>query len=311
MSKKNTPLSKLNIIAITDYSPYGDAAVRHGGVLAAIFKASLTIVTDFSFRAKNIKEFKNKMRKKEPVTDIWKEEIGQFHAAIDNPEPEISLHFNRTLTHLAENEIETIMLHDHFTAQALYEYAEETNTIMFVIGVYKEGKKSYFNRKRAVRFIKPSRIPVMTVGKTMPEATVYQHVILPLDIDRQAKEKVLWAGYFSRFYYATVHVLHTVYKDEFLKDKLKVNIAFTEKLYHNLEINYQLHEITPTVDNMDKYSLMYAKKINASLTVIMMTRYYSLIDCLFGTKEYAVIGNDEGLPVLCINERDDLYVLCT
>ena len=302
---------KLNIIAITDYSPYGDAAVRHGGVLAAIFKASLTIITDFSFQAKNIKELKNKIRKKEPVTDIWKEEIGQFHAAIDNPEPEISLHFNRTLTHLSEHEIETIMLHEHFTAQALYEYAEESNTIMFVIGVSKEGKENYFHRKRAVKFIKPSRIPVMTVGKTMPEATVYQHVILPLNIDRQAKEKVLWAGYFSRFYYATVHILHTVYKDEFLRDKLKGNIVFTEKLYRNLEINYQLHEITPTIDNIDKHSLKYAEKINASLTVIMMTRYYSLIDWLFRPKEYAVIGNEEGLPVLCINERDDLYVLCT
>jgi hypothetical protein len=306
-----TDTKKLNIIAITDYSPYGDAAVRHGGVLAAIFKASLTIITDFSFQAKNINEFKKKIRKKEPATDIWKEEIGQFHAAIDNPEQEISLHFNRSLTQFAENEIETIIQHDHFTAQALYEYAEESNTIMFVIGVSRHGKENYFHRKRAIRFIKPSRLPVMTVGNVMPEATVYQHVILPLDIDRQAKEKVLWAGYFSRFYYATVHILHTVYKDEFLKDKLKGNIVFTEKLYRNLEIDCQLHEITPTVDNIDEYSLKYAKKINASLTVIMMTRYYSLIDYLLGPKEYAVIGNDEGLPVLCINERDDLYVLCT
>ncbi len=302
---------RLNIIAITDYSPYGDAAVRHGGVLAAIFKASLTIITDFSLRPKSIKELKKRRQAKESSIDIWKEEIGQFHAAIDNPDIEISLNFNRTLSNLSEHEIETIMLHDHFTAQALYEYAEENNTIMFVIGVSKTGKENYFNRKRAVRFIKPSRIPVMTVGKTMPPPTIYRHVILPLNIDRQAKEKVLWAGYFSRFYYATVHILHTVYKDEFLRDKLRGNVVFTEKLYRNLEIDYQLHEIKPTVDNIDKYSLKYAEKIDASLTVIMITRYYSLTDWIAGPKEYVVIGNEEGLPVLCINERDDLYVLCT
>ena len=88
-------------------------------------------------------------------------------------------------------------------------------------------------------------------------------------------------------------------------------MAFTEKLYRNLEIQYQLHEISPTVDNMDRHSLQFAQENDASLTVIMMTSYYSLIDSIFGPKEFAVIGNDIGLPVLCINEREDLYVLCT
>ena len=302
---------KLNIIAITDYSSYGDTAVRHGGVLAAIFKASLTIITNFSFYPKTIKEFKADSQMRVPGQDIWKNEIEQMQEAVEKPVQEISPNFNRTLTNLSEHEIETFLLTEHFTAQALYDYAEETNTIMFIIGVSKKGKENFFSRKKAIKFIKPSRVSVMTVGNIMPEATVYQHVILPLDIDRQAKEKVLWAGYFSRFYYATVHVLHTTYKDEFLRQKLKDNIAFTEKLYHNLEIKYELHNITPTVDNMDRYSLQYARKINASLTTIMMTRYYSLFDYLFGPKEFAVIGNAEGFPVLCINERDDLYVLCT
>lgn len=301
----------LNIIAITDNTPYGDAAVRYGGVLAAIFKASLTIIANFSHNPKNITELGRNPEEEKERQDIWKEEIGQMHAAIDNPDPKISINFNRTLTNLSEHDIQTFLLHDHFSAQMLYDYAEETNTIMFVIGVSKKGKENYFSARRAAKFIRPSRIPVMVVGNKMPEATVYQHVILPLDIDRQAKEKVLWAGYFSRFYYATVHVLHTSYKDEFLSKKVKDNIAFAEKLYRNLEIQYELHNIMPTVDNMDRHSLQYAKEINASLTVIMMTRYYSLADYLFGPKELAVLGNEDGLPVLCINERDDLYVLCT
>jgi hypothetical protein len=302
---------KLNIIAITDFSEYGDVAVRHGGILAAIFKASLTIITDFSFYPKTIKELKENSREPESHSDIWKDEIGSIQSATETPTAQISPIFNRTLTNLMENEIETFLLSEHFTAKSLYEYAEKTNTTMFVIGVSKKGENNFFNIQKAIKFIRSSRIPVMTVGNKIPEATVYQQVILPLDIDRQAKEKALWAGYFSRFYCATVHILHTQFKDEFLKQKLKDNIAFTEKLYNNLNITYELHQITPTVDNMDKYSLKFASQINASLTVIMMTRFYSLIDMLFGAKESAVIGNEAGFPVLCVNERDDLYVLCT
>lgn len=301
---------RLNIIAITDYSSYGDAAVRHAGVLAAIFKASLTIITNFSLRPKKIKEMGAFRQERREKNDIWKEEIGKIHSAIDEPKQDISPNFNRTLDNLAEHEIETVMQSEHYTAQMLYDYAEDTHTIMFVIGVSKEGKENYFSRKKAAKFIRPSRIPVMTVGNKMPEATVYQHVILPLDIERQAKEKVLWAGYFSKFYYAIVHVIHTTYKDQFLRQKITDNIAFAEKLYKNLEVDYQLHNITPTVDNIDKHSLQFAREIDASLTVIIMTKYYSLFDFLFGPKEFSVLGNEDGLPVLCINEREDLYVLC-
>ena len=302
---------KLNIIAITDYSPYGDAAVRYGSVLAAIFKASLTIITDFSFFPKNFKEIKINTTLKPPARDMWQDEIQDIQSPAEPLEHKRSPDFDRSLDSLSEHDIETFMQMEHFTAQALYDYAEETNTIMFVIGVSKNGKNNFFNRKKAAKFIKPSRLPVMVVGDKMPVSSVFQHVILPLDIDRQAKEKVLWAGYFSRFYHATVHILQTVFKDEFLKEKLQGNVAFAEKLYNNLEVAYKIHTITPTIDNMDRHSLEYAKQINASLTVIMMTRYYSLIDYLFGPKEFAMLGNDEGLPVLCINERDDLYVLCT
>ena len=43
----------------------------------------------------------------------------------------------------------------------------------------------------------------------------------------------------------------------------------------------------------------------------MTTSYKTIIDILFGVKEKYLIANRFGLPVLCINERDDLYVLCT
>jgi len=301
---------KLNIIAITDQTPFGDTAVRYGGILAAIFHASLTVITHFGFKPEKITDivlFQTDILSKK---DIWKEEIKQIEEVVEKEKP-LSAPFYKTISQLSENEIETFIQNEYYFPQKLYRYAEETNTVMFVIGVSKQKKETVFSLRKAAKFIRPSRLPVMTVGKIMPKASVFQSVILPLDIERQAKEKVLWAGYFSRFYHAVVHVIHTEYKDEFLKNKLKANIAFTEKLYKNLKIKYQLHSITPTVDNMDKHSIEYARQIEASLTVIMMTRFYSLIDLLIGPREFSVIGNDEGLPVLCINERDDLYVLCT
>lgn len=273
--KINDPIDqqkKLNIIAIADSSDYGRSALRYGEKLAEVFDASLTVITNFGFSLEN--------RNSTPS---------------DISCPLSAEHIVRT---------------DYFFPERLYHYADETNTIMFVIGIDNEDKGGLFNKKKALRFIKPSRLPVMTVGKKLPADNAFKHVVLPLDIERQAKEKALWAGYFSRFYQATIHIMHPHYEDEGLQQQVTDNIAFVEKLYHNLEISYVLDEVAPQ-PNLDLYSLEFADSVEATLTVIMMTRYYTLADLLLGPQEKKVVGNPQEFPVLCINQRDDLYVLCT
>lgn len=270
---------KLNIIAITDASEVGKAALCHGLKLAEIFQASLTVVTKFGF---DLEEKKGKF-------DVDK--------------------VMSSLKPLVNDDVEITWNTDYFFPEYLYKFAEKNNTIMFVIGVDANGK-SLFSKQKALRFIKPSRLPVMTVGKRMPEANAFQQVILPVDIERQAKEKALWAGYFSRFYHSTIHILRTQYEDEGLQKQVDDNVTFVEKLYHNLEIQYVIDTVPPQKD-MDLFSISYAEKLQATLTVIMMTKFYTLADLLMGPHERKIIGNEQDFPVLCINQRDDLYVLCT
>lgn len=271
----NNPIDqqkKLNIIAIADNSDYGRSALRYGEKLTEVFDASLTVITNFGFPLEN---------KNHPMS-----------------------------TPLSPSVPDCTIRTDYFFPERLYHFADETNTIMFVIGIDPEGKEGLFNKKKSLRFIKPSRLPVMTVGKKAAADNAFQHVILPIDIERQSKEKALWAGYFSRFYQATIHIIHPTYEDEGLQKQVTDNIAFVEKLYHNLEINYVLEEVAPQ-PNLDLFSLEYANSVQATLTVIMMTRYYTLADLLMGPQEKKVVGNPQEFPVLCINQRDDLYVLCT
>lgn len=268
---------KLNIIAIADPSEYGKSALCYGKVLAMVFRASLTVVTNFGF------SLEDKNTKQDLLT---KENVGTLEGG------------------------EMMVHNDYFFPERLYRLAEETNTIMFVIGVDNKEKTAFFNRRKAVRFIKPSRLPVMTVGKTLPVENAFQQVILPVDIERQAKEKALWAGYFSRFYQATIHILYPKYKDSGLHKQVSDNIAFVEKLYKNLDITYEINEVDPPKD-LDAFSIGYAPQVQASLTVVMMTRYRTIADLLAGPREQKLIGNLQDFPVLCINQRDDLYVLCT
>lgn len=270
---------KTNIIALTDFTEYGNSAVRHAATLALVFKSSLTVVHRFGFRSTNIFQ---------PTEN---EEFRQIIA-------EFSDRVNITVSNYP------------FLPHLLHHFAERNNTIMYVIGVSRKNGETFFNRRRALKFIAPSRLPVMTVGSTGPIDPLWLNVMTTLDINRQEKEKSLWSGYFNRYGGATVHVLHTTYKDEFLREKLRDNLEFTDKLYQNLDIQAEKHEIAKAND-LDSYALSHAADYNGSLLVIMTTSYKTIIDLLFGVREKYLIANKYGIPVLCINERDDLYVLCT
>ena len=269
----------LNITVIADNSPFGRIAAKHGVHLAEVFQASLTVMANFGFQ----------------LPDSTSEPDKAFVTELQNIVQEAKN--NRVIT-------------DYVFPETLFKYAEEHNTAMLVIGIDKTAKEGLFSVKKALKFIRQSRFPVMTVTETVEDTTRYKHILLTLDIERQNKEKALWAGYFSRFYQSTIHILSPKYKDSGLQKQVHDNIAFVEKLYKNLEIQYALHEVEPSRD-IDLFSVEFAPELNATLTVIMMTKYLTLATLFTGKREKKIIGNPQQFPVLCINQRDDLYVLCT
>ena len=268
----------LNITVIADDSAFGRTAVQHGVQLAEVFQASLTVMANFDLHLPDKPSIPGKEFIDELQNIILNAKNGQ-------------------------------VITDYVFPETLFRYADEHNTAMFVIGVDKNAKEGFFNVKKAIKLIRQSRFPVMTVTTNHTDTPCYKHILLPLDIERQNKEKALWAGYFSRFYGSVIHILYPKYRDEGLVKLVHDNVAFVEKLYENLEITYEKHETQPH-NYLDAYALEFAPQVNAGASVIMMTRYYTLADVLTGPRERKIIGSSE-LPILCINQRDDLYVLCT
>ena len=266
----------LNITVIADNSPFGMIAAKHGVHLAEVFQASLTVMANFGF---------------------------QLPDSTSEPDKAFVTELQNIVQEAKNNQVIT----DYVFPETLFKYAEEHNTAMLVIGIDKTAKEGLFSVKKALKFIRQSRFPVMTVTETVEDTTRYKNILLTLDIERQNKEKALWAGYFSRFYGSVIHILYPEYKDEGLAKLVRDNVDFVEKLYENLEISYDKYPV-PSQSHLDAYALTDTHESGA--LVIMMTRYYTLGDILTGPRERKIIGQT-GLPVLCINQRDDLYVLCT
>lgn len=271
--KKNT-----NVIAITDYSPVGNAAVLHAAALARFFESTLTIITNFSFEP----------LRQPRIAD------GDFHSVLQQ----------------AQSMVEVTVNEMPFQPEGLHAMAESANHIMYVIGVSRSAA-AQFNPSRALKFIAPSRLPVMAVGEAPVGDPQWQNILLSVDVDLPAKEKALWAGYFNRYGKSNIHILHNEYQDSISIDKLSDLMDFIHKLYKNLEITPILHTITPKAYDLDQYAVDHADDYQAAALVVMTTTHKTFIDRIFGTREKQLLANPQNLPVLFINERDDLFVLCT
>lgn len=270
--KKNT-----DVIAITDYSAVGNAAVLHAASLARFFESTLTIVTNFSFEPLRQFRFAN----------------GDFHTVLQQ----------------AQSMVEVTVNEMPFQPEGLHAMAESANHIMYVIGVSRNSA-AQFNPSRALQFIAPSRLPVMAVGEAPVRDPQWQNILLSVDVDLPAKEKALWAGYFNRYGKSNIHILHNEYQDSISKDKLSDLMDFINKLYENLEITPVPHIITPKAYNLDQYAVEHADDYQGAALVVMTTTHKTFIDRIFGTREKQLLANPQNLPVLFINERDDLFVLC-
>lgn len=276
MQAEEQKRKKLRLLVLTDFTPYGDAAVCHAAALSLVFQAELIIV---------------------PLINM--DTLPTYGT------------FSNAIGVLEEHQL-PVVYHGQqlYPKKELYPFMEEHEIMMLVMAASAK-KESFFSFRSASRLVKKMRVPVLVVGKSLPKENAYRNILLPLDSSVYAKEKSLWASYFNRFYKSEIHILSKKYKDEYLQNKSYENLEYTKKLYENLSVAYTVEIMKGNTSNLDYYALSVAKKINASLIISITTKYREIGDFLFGTKENKTIRYVNEIPYLYINQRDDLYVLCT
>jgi len=156
------------------------------------------------------------------------------------------------------------------------------------------------------------KIAYITVQSPLSDPSKYNHVAFGIDFRKESKEKLIWASYFSRFNKSRLTMLHFDYNDEGLRAKWYNNILFMNKFFKGLGVTYQQETVSGHALFPETLVCDTAATIGCGLLISVTTdtRDLDIIEWFAGTQEQRTIRNPQYLPVLYINPRNDIYVLC-
>ncbi len=169
-----------------------------------------------------------------------------------------------------------------------------------------KGISKKFIGSNAEKVVRSSKCPVITIkGKNHKDGC--ENIILPLDLEKETKEKVSYALEYARYWKSTVRIVSVVLRDnEKVRLKLKANINLVENFIKDAGINCtsELLEAEKKI-SLAEAILDYENKFQSDLIMIMTKKEESLSDNLSVTAR-SLIFNSE-IPVMSIHPKARLH----
>ncbi len=184
------------------------------------------------------------------------------------------------------------------------------NAVMIVTKSYNGKNKTLpTHYDNIIRDFRASRVAYFVFKEYMANCK-FKNVVLSMNAMKECKEKILWASYFGRFAHSVTHIFYHRYKDEYLQRQLNLNIGFLRKMFRKFDIEtLNVHSLNRKT-KLDLQALDYAKTNNCDVCIFQTTKNKSYIEFFTGLPERNVIYDMGNIPILFLNQRDDLFIMC-
>ena len=164
--------------------------------------------------------------------------------------------------------------------------------------------------KLGLKAFRESSIAFLFVKGDSPEFLGYKNVLVPLDYRKASKETALWASFFGRFNRSKVQVVYAYETDKEQAGNLMKNLNFIKKFLSNLNVAHQEVAGKSSSWGICNETMTNARKLKGDVMVFSGSAYVSMIDLLIGLPEKRIIRKAGDLPILIINPRKEICVMC-
>lgn len=188
------------------------------------------------------------------------------------------------------------------TYDDLVAMTERTETPMIFFEVSKHSQMSKV--MPIFKGLRNLRIPFVLTKEGMTINTL-TNVAVPVCFLPEEKEKAPYSSNMGRFLQSTLHLI--VANDYGTRAEKNANAIAS--LYDKFNLNYTSVRGKKDSFKVEKEVVNQAKANGYDMVIISTSRDYGLDDIILGPKEQHIF-NATTVPIMCINPRGDLYVLC-
>ena len=192
--------------------------------------------------------------------------------------------------------------------EQINEVAEMISADLIVMGTNgSQGRSSKIIGSNAERVVRLSKCPVITI-KGKDHRNGCENIILPIDLEKETKQKVTYALEYARYWNATIRVVSVVLRDnQAVRTKLTKNINQVK----NFIIKAGVKCTAELIDGEKKQTLgdfvfEYGKRFDADLIMIMTKNEDSFSNTISDTARY-IINNSE-VPIMSIRPKESRFI---
>jgi hypothetical protein len=266
------PVSDQKIIVLCDFSEQMNEVIVHGARMADMLRKELCL---FGL-------WKNKLQK----TQV-QEKLVDLSRNLKKRLPELQIS-NLVLKNSLSDNIDKLV--------------NEYNAVLLVLHQSSVGF--------TLKAFRESSIAFLYVSGNSPEYLQYKNVLVPVDYRKASKETSLWASYFGRFNKALIQVIYARETNKEDEARLIRNVGFFEKFLNSLHVRHQLVAGKSSSWGICKETLNRSAEWKGDLMIFSGSSSITLLDLLIGLPEKRIVLRAGNLPIMLINPRKDICMMC-
>ena len=185
------------------------------------------------------------------------------------------------------------------------DFAAEHHAELIFMGTHGASGWQHIAGSHALKVVTHSSVPFIIVQNKNVGENGYDDIVVPLDLNKQTKQKLAIVASMAKFFKSRVHVITPDETDEFLKRTVMANIKFAKKFFSERNI-----EMTVTIapsSGFDKEVVKLAINKDADLIAIMNQNKSNYLGAFGSGYEQYMITNDAQIPTLVVNPIETPY----
>lgn len=164
--------------------------------------------------------------------------------------------------------------------------------------------------KSGLKAFRESSIAFLFVQGDSPSYLNYKNVLVPMDYRKASKDTALWASFLGRLNRSQVQIVYAHEKDREQAAIVMKNLSFYKKFLTNLKVVHRLVAGKSSSWGICSETIANAPELKGDVMVFAGSASISLLDLMIGLPEKRIIRKAGDLPILIVNPRKEICMVC-